>query len=236
MPVEASKSCSASALQPIEERPVRHLLRALFLSPCALLAACYIQPSPGYQYGPQPITPVYQGADPGIGYQTGPVGYGAPELVALPGTSIYVAPAFTTDLFFTDGYWWRPYNGGWYRSAYYDRGWVQYGGVPAWYRGVPNNWRYNYNHHQWNGHPWDYKRVQAGAPGGPNGRYGGARFEGQQPQQPQQHNRPQPQVRNQPQQFNGGSPQEHNRHQQQFHVSDASNVNTQSHKKKLNNN
>ena len=193
---------------------MRHLLRALFLSPCILLAACYIQPSPGYQYGAQPIAPVYQGADPGIGYQTGPVGYGAPELVGLPGTSIYVAPAFATDLFFTDGYWWRPYNGGWYRSAYYDRGWVPYGGVPAWYRGVPNNWRYNYNHHEWNGRPWNYVHVQAGAPGGPNGRYGGGRFEGQQPQQPQQHNR----------------------HQQQFHVSDASNVNTQSHKKKPNNN
>jgi hypothetical protein len=43
-------------------------------------------------------------------------------------------------------------------------------------------------------------------------------------------------VRNQPQQFNGGSPQERNRHQQQFHVSDASHVNTQSHKKKPDNN
>ena len=212
---------------------MRHLLRALFLSPCILLAACYIQPSPGYQYGAQPIAPVYQGADPGIGYQTGPVGYGAPELVGLPGTSIYVAPAFATDLFFTDGYWWRPYNGGWYRSAYYDRSWVPYGGVPAWYRGVPNNWRYNYIHHEWNGRPWNYVHVQAGAPGGPNGRYGGGRFEGQ---QPQQHNRPQPRVRNQPQQFNGGSPQERNRHQQQFHVSDASHVNTQSHKKKPDNN
>ena len=212
---------------------MRHLLRALFLSPCILLAACYIQPSPGYQYGAQPIAPVYQGADPGIGYQTGPVGYGASELVGLPGTSIYVAPAFATDLFFTDGYWWRPYNGGWYRSAYYDRGWVPYGGVPAWYRGVPNNWRYNYIHHEWNGRPWNYVHVQAGAPGGPNGRYGGGRFEGQ---QPQQHNRPQPRVRNQPQQFNGGSPQERNRHQQQFHVSDASHVNTQSHKKKPDNN
>ena len=209
---------------------MRRLLSASSLSACILLTACYIQPSPGYQYGTQPIAPVYQG---------GPVGYGAPETVALPGTSIYVAPAFATDLFFTDGYWWRPYNGGWYRSAYYDRGWAPYRGVPAWYREVPNNWRYNYDHHQWNGRPWNHEHVQAGAPSGPNGRSGGARFEGQLPQQPQQHNRPQlqehnqPQVRNQPQQFHGGSPQGHNRHQQ-FHVSEASHVSTQSHKKKSN--
>jgi hypothetical protein len=46
----------------------------------------------------------------------------------------------------------------------------------------------------------------------------------------------QPQVRNQPQQFKRRSPQEHNGHPQQFHASDASHVNTQSHKKKTNNN
>ena len=204
-------------------------MKHLFLFGGILLAGCYIQPA----------VPSYQLGVPGtMGVQAGPpIAYGGqPEMVVLPGTNVYVAPGVATDLYFADGYWWRPYGGGWYRSAYYDRGWGPYSGVPGWYRGVPNNWRYNYIHHEWNGRPWNYVHVQAGAPGGPNGRYGGGRFEGQLPQQPQQHNRPQPQVRNQPQQFNGGSPQEHNRHQQQFHVSDASNVNAQSHKRKLNNN
>ena len=133
-------------------------MKHLFLFGGILLAGCYIQPA----------VPSYQLGVPGtLGVQAGPpIAYGGqPEMVVLPGTNVYVAPGVATDLYFADGYWWRPYGGGWYRSAYYDRGWGPYSGVPGWYRGVPNNWRYNYEHHQWNGRTWNYEHVQAAAHG-----------------------------------------------------------------------
>jgi hypothetical protein len=200
---------------------VKHLLSALSLIVGTLsIPGCgplYLQPGvQGYQISTRPFAPAYQSAEVGapedMGYQTvdpPPVPYGAPETVVLPGTSVYVVPDLATDLFFAGGYWWRPYGGGWYRSAYYDRGWGPYAGVPAFYGSVPRNWRYNCAHHQWNGRPWNYQRthvqnVQAGdhgAPGGPNGRGGGARFVDRQDHTREQFRGYQPVVRNQPQQF-----------------------------------
>ncbi len=182
---------------------MKHLSRTMLSLASILAAGCYVQP--GYV---QPrVAPVVQQ----VGDEPPPVAYeGQPETVVLPGTNVYVVPDLATDLFFASGYWWRPYGAGWYRSAYYDRGWVPYGGVPAFYRGVPRNWRYNYAHHTWNGRPWNYQRVHVqgdvhtggqrvhahqqpgnqggqggqGGPGGPNGRHDGARFESQPPAMP----------------------------------------------------
>jgi hypothetical protein len=83
----------------------------------------------------------------------------APQLIALPGTYAYVVPDYEAELFFYDGFWWRPWEGRWYRSAYYDRGWEIYGGVPVFYSTVPRDWRVRYRNHDWDGHRWDYERV-----------------------------------------------------------------------------
>jgi hypothetical protein len=82
-----------------------------------------------------------------------------PHLVALPGTYAYVVPDYDGELFFYDGFWWRPYEGRWYRSSYYDRGWEIYGSVPIFYSSVPRDWRTRYHNHDWDGRRWDYERV-----------------------------------------------------------------------------
>ncbi len=82
-----------------------------------------------------------------------------PEVVVLPETEVYVVPSVTEEIFFYNGYWWRPWNGRWYRSLRYDRGWGVFAGVPGWYGGIPHDWRDNYRHHLWGGHPWNYHHI-----------------------------------------------------------------------------
>src|ERR1041385_1618085 len=52
-----------------------------------------------------------------------------PELVEVqPG--IQVVYDYDDPVFFTDGFYWRFYNGGWYRSSVHNGGWVVYNDVP----------------------------------------------------------------------------------------------------------
>ena len=83
-----------------------------------------------------------------------------PDVVVLPYTNdVYVAPGLNADLFFWNGWWWRPWEGRWYRSQYYDRGWVYYDNVPSFYFDVDPGWRGYYRSHSWNGHQWNYQRI-----------------------------------------------------------------------------
>jgi|SRR5208283_2269267 len=83
-----------------------------------------------------------------------------PDVIAMPDTNdVYVAPSIGVDLFFWNGWWWRPWEGRWYRSYYYDRGWAFYNRVPRFYFDVDPGWRAYYRDHNWNGHPWNYERI-----------------------------------------------------------------------------
>ncbi len=82
-----------------------------------------------------------------------------PEVVLLPSTGVYVAPDIAVDLFFFDGWWWRPWEGRWYRSRSYNSGWAYYNGIPVFYGRVPPGWRDDYRAHRWHGHEWHYERV-----------------------------------------------------------------------------
>ena len=89
----------------------------------------------------------------------------APRMVVLPGTYTYVAPDVDVDIFFNDGWWWRPYQGRWYRSHDYNSGWSYHQQPPSFYNGVNRNWRDDYRKHQWKGHNWnperrDHREVQ----------------------------------------------------------------------------
>jgi len=82
-----------------------------------------------------------------------------PELIVIPDTYVYVAPEIDVDLFFWNGWWWRTWEGRWYRSHYYNRGWGYYNNVPSFYFDVDPGWRGYYRDHNWHGHRWDYERI-----------------------------------------------------------------------------
>ena len=84
---------------------------------------------------------------------------GPPEVILLPSTGVYVAPDLAVDLFFFDGWWWRPWEGRWYRSRNYRSGWGYYNGVPSFHRRVHSGWRDDYRAHRWHGREWHYQRV-----------------------------------------------------------------------------
>ena len=89
-----------------------------------------------------------------------PIFFGAPpEMIVLPETYVYVVPDAGADIYFYDGWWWRPWEGRWYRSAYYDSGWAYYQSVPIFYGWIPSDWRNDYRDHRWKGNPWDYQRL-----------------------------------------------------------------------------
>jgi len=90
-----------------------------------------------------------------------PIAFNAPpDVVALPDTNdVYACPEIGVDLFFYNGWWWRLWDGRWYRSHYYDRGWGYFNHVPGFYSGIDPGWRGYYQNHSWRGHPWNYERI-----------------------------------------------------------------------------
>ncbi|MEN6375839.1 MAG: hypothetical protein ABFD75_13820 [Smithella sp.] len=83
-----------------------------------------------------------------------------PHVIVLPDADdVYVIPGIDVDIFFWNGWWWRPWQGRWYRSHYYDRGWVYYSAVPRFYFDVDPGWRRYYIERSWYGHHWYYERI-----------------------------------------------------------------------------
>jgi len=105
--------------------------------------------------------PTMAGVNIGIGISLPPpiVFAAPPELIVLPETYVYVVPDVDVDIFFYNGWWWRPWEGRWYRSRYYNRGWAYYNNVPSFYFDVDPGWRGYYRDHNWYGHRWNYERI-----------------------------------------------------------------------------
>jgi hypothetical protein len=82
-----------------------------------------------------------------------------PEVIVIPETYVYVVPEIEEDIFFYDGWWWRPWQGRWYRSQDYRSGWVYYRSVPSFYTRIPSSWRTDYREHRWGGHQWNHERI-----------------------------------------------------------------------------
>jgi len=78
-----------------------------------------------------------------------------PQLVIVPETDVYVVPDIDGDLFFQQGWWWRYWDGRWYRSQWYDHGWDYYSGYPSWYEIILPYWRDNYRRRVWGGRSWN---------------------------------------------------------------------------------
>ena len=83
-----------------------------------------------------------------------------PEVIVVPDAyGVYAVPDIDVDIFFWNGWWWRPWEGRWYHSRYYDRGWAYYANVPRFYYDVEPGWRRYYRDHDWRGHRWDHERI-----------------------------------------------------------------------------
>ena len=82
-----------------------------------------------------------------------------PEVIVIPGTYVYAVPDLDADMFFYRGWWWRLWEGRWYRSRNYNAGWGYYRNAPSFYRGVPAGWRNDYRAHRWQGQQWNYQRI-----------------------------------------------------------------------------
>ena len=90
-----------------------------------------------------------------------PVVFAAPpEVIVVPDAyGVYAVPDIDVDIFFWNGWWWRPWGGRWYRSHYYDRGWGYYNTVPYFYYDIDPGWRGYYRDSHWHGHRWDHERI-----------------------------------------------------------------------------
>jgi len=106
--------------------------------------------------------PAMAGVDIGIGISLPPpIAFrAAPEVVVIPDTNyVYAVPDIEAEMYFWNGWWWRPWQGRWYRSRYYNRGWGYYSNVPSFYYDVDPGWRGYYRDRNWNGRRWNYERI-----------------------------------------------------------------------------
>lgn len=46
-----------------------------------------------------------------------------PPVVVIPGHYVYMVPDIDVDILFYGGYWWRPFEGRWYRARHYNGPW-----------------------------------------------------------------------------------------------------------------
>ena len=67
-----------------------------------------------------------------------------PDVVVIPGTYVYMVPDIDVDVLFFQGYWWRPYEGRWYRSRDYKGSWIYVAParVPLGLRQLPQDYRH----------------------------------------------------------------------------------------------
>ncbi len=91
------------------------------------------------------------GVNVGIGINIGPppiVVPAPPEVVMVPGSSVYFVPGVDFDVFFYNGYWWSPRGDRWYRARAYNGPWHTIGRryVPGPVFGVPHDFRRVYAH------------------------------------------------------------------------------------------
>ena len=105
--------------------------------------------------------PTTAGVDVGVNISLPPliVFSAPPEVVVIPETYVYAVPDVDVDIFFYDGWWWRPWEGRWYRSRHYDSGWAYYRKVPSFYGRIPSGWRNDYRDRRWRGQPWNHQRI-----------------------------------------------------------------------------
>lgn len=67
----------------------------------------------------------------------------SPDLVVIPGTYVYRVPDIEADILFYQGFWYRPFEGRWYRSRHQNGPWgyLGHGRVPGALLRLPGDYR-----------------------------------------------------------------------------------------------
>jgi len=137
-------------------------------------------------------TSTFAGVSVGIGINLPVFSFaGPPELVVIPGTYAYTVPDAGVDIIFYHDYWYRPFEGRWYRSRGYNGPWafIDRGRVPGFFLTLPpdyrhhhagyeripygqfkKNWRGWERDRHWDRHHEEFARGHGGGPGHDNGR------------------------------------------------------------------
>ena len=92
----------------------------------------------------------YAGVHVGIGVNIPIFTFAAPpSLVVIPGTYAYYAPDADVDIVFYHGYWYRPYEGRWFRAREYNGPWgvIARTGVPGVLIGLRADFHHFYREH-----------------------------------------------------------------------------------------
>jgi hypothetical protein len=82
-----------------------------------------------------------------------------PEVVVIPETDVYADPDLDVNMYFYGGWWWRPWQGRWYRSRDYNSGWEYYRSTPSFYNRIPSGWRHSYRERRYKGNEWSSQRI-----------------------------------------------------------------------------
>jgi hypothetical protein len=82
-----------------------------------------------------------------------------PPVIVIPETYVYFVPDIQEEIFFYDGWWWRPWQGRWYRSRQYGSGWGYFKTVPSFYPRLHSGWRDDYRYQRWKGNPWNFQPI-----------------------------------------------------------------------------
>jgi hypothetical protein len=114
-------------------------------------------------------SPAHAGTRIGIGINLPVFTFAAPPpVVVIPGTYAYFAPEADIDIVFYNGFWYRPYEGRWFRARGYNGPWGHIEGrrVPGVLRELPPDYRRTYRerpriayrdfHRNWRG--WEKSR------------------------------------------------------------------------------
>ncbi len=98
-----------------------------------------------------PLSKSYAGVHVNIGVNLPLFSFPAPPpMVVVPGTYAYYAPDADVDIFFYHDYWYRPYEGRWFRARGYNGPWAYV--EPVRVPGVIVELPHDYRHHAGPGH------------------------------------------------------------------------------------
>ncbi|HUL22269.1 MAG TPA: hypothetical protein VLZ10_12485 [Thermodesulfobacteriota bacterium] len=110
-------------------------------------------------------------------------------MVVVPRTYVYFAPGVDVDIFFYQGYWYRPHQGYWYRSKSYNGKWVYVTpnkvpraviNVPPGFRHVPPGYRHiPYGDVRKNWKTWERDKYWE--------KHGGREWHGEESREPDRH-------------------------------------------------